>query len=68
MQVLPFDDAAAAVYASLRKQRIRLGTMDLRIAATAISRQMTLVSRNQKDFAKVPGLVLEDWTTPADQS
>lgn len=45
-----------------RAQRIRIGTMDLRIAATAIERGMIVLSRNTVDFSQVPGIRLEDWT------
>ena len=61
--VLPFDSAAATVVDSLRAQRFRLGTMDLRIASIALSRNLVLLTRNIRDFGKVPGLVTEDWTT-----
>jgi tRNA(fMet)-specific endonuclease VapC len=60
--VLPFDAAATAVYFGLVAQRIRVGTMDLRIAAIALSRNLTLLTRNAVDFRRVPGLVIEDWT------
>jgi len=60
--VLPFDAAAAAVFEGLIAQRIRVGTMDLRIAAIALSREMVLVTRNASDFRKVLGLRIEDWT------
>jgi len=63
MQVLPFDDGAAAQFESLRRQRVRIGTMDLRISAIAIARTFTVLSRNLVDFQKVPGLKVEDWTT-----
>jgi tRNA(fMet)-specific endonuclease VapC len=62
VQVLPFDAAAAAIYDGLRAQRVRIATMDLRIAATALSRGLILLTRNVRDFGKVPGLVTEDWT------
>jgi tRNA(fMet)-specific endonuclease VapC len=61
-QVLPFDAAVAAHLNALRAQRVRIGTMDLRIAAIALSRNMTVLTRNVRDFRKVPGLVVEDWT------
>jgi tRNA(fMet)-specific endonuclease VapC len=64
MQVLPFDAAAAIVFDQLRSQRIRIGTMDLRVAAIAIGNDLTIVTRNFVDFAKVPGLRVEDWTIP----
>ena len=61
-QVLPFSIAAAEIYDDLRKQRIRVGTMDLRIAAIAIANQMTVLTRNSVDFDRVPSLSSEDWT------
>ncbi|HUE73981.1 MAG TPA: type II toxin-antitoxin system VapC family toxin [Pirellulaceae bacterium] len=63
-QVLPFDDAAADVFQSLRRQKLRIGTMDLRIAAVAIAKQLTVLTRNVADFGAVPGLTIEDWTAP----
>jgi tRNA(fMet)-specific endonuclease VapC len=61
-QVLPFDDAAAVEFARLRGQGVRIGTMDLRIASVALSRSMTLLSRNASDFQQVPALNIQDWT------
>jgi tRNA(fMet)-specific endonuclease VapC len=60
--VLPFDLAAVSIYEDLRTQRVRIATMDLRIAAIALSRSLILSTRNTRDFSKVPGLVTEDWT------
>jgi len=64
MQVAPFDDAAAAVFDDLKSQRIRVATMDLRIAAIALSNNYTLLTRNFSDFARIPGLQFDDWTVP----
>jgi tRNA(fMet)-specific endonuclease VapC len=60
--VVPFDRHAAMEYEQLRLQKIRIGTPDLRIAAIALSRGATLISRNLHDFRKVSGLRVEDWT------
>src|SRR2546423_14768142 len=61
-QVLPFDHAAAKEFLTLRKQNVRIGTMDLRIAAIASAHSMIVLTRNVRDFEKVPGLEVEDWT------
>jgi tRNA(fMet)-specific endonuclease VapC len=60
--VLPFDDAAAMVFAALVAQRLRVRTMDLRIAAVALARGLVVLTRNASDFGRVPGLEIEDWT------
>jgi len=60
--VLAFDDAVSAVFDRLVAQRVRIATMDLRIASIALSQGLTLLTRNKQDFAKVPGLAIEDWT------
>jgi len=60
--VLDFDREAADVYQQLRRSRIRIGTMDLKIAAIVIALDATLLTRNRRDFEKVPGLKYADWT------
>ncbi len=61
MIVLDFDEKAAEVFQDLQKQRLRIGTMDLKIAAIAIANNATLLSRNLKDFGKILTLQVEDW-------
>jgi tRNA(fMet)-specific endonuclease VapC len=61
--VIGFDDLAATTFQDFKSRKIKLATMDLRIAAIAITKQVILLTRNRKDFAKVPGLTIEDWTT-----
>jgi tRNA(fMet)-specific endonuclease VapC len=60
--VLPFNVPSAAVFDGLRAQKIRVSTMDLRIASIALAHGMTLLTRNVSDFQKVPGLITENWT------
>jgi tRNA(fMet)-specific endonuclease VapC len=60
-QVLPWDAAAADILQELRKQRIRFGTMGLKIAIIVLAHDATLLSRNLRDFQQVPGLRVEDW-------
>lgn len=60
--MLPFEDAVANCLDNLIRQRIRIGTMDLRIAATALAHNLIVVTRNTSDFGRVPGLIIEDWT------
>ncbi len=62
--VVDFDQPAASIYQDLLKSRIRIGTMDLRIAAIAKANQATLLTRNLADFRKVPSLRVEDWSLP----
>lgn len=59
--VLKWTNESADVYVGLVRQRLRVKTMDLKIAAIAIQNDATLLSRNLKDFVRVPGLVVEDW-------
>jgi tRNA(fMet)-specific endonuclease VapC len=58
--VLPFDEAAARAYAQLRFKRARF---DRLLAAHALSLGATVISNNEADFADVPGLKVENWTT-----
>jgi tRNA(fMet)-specific endonuclease VapC len=60
--VLPFDARAIAIFDEMRDQKVRLATMDLRIAAIALSNNLVLLTRNTRDFSKVPSLIIEDWT------
>lgn len=60
-EIVAFDDAAAAKCAALRKARVRIGTMDLKIAAIAIAHDALLLTANARDFAMVKGLRFENW-------
>lgn len=62
---LPFDDKAALklgdIRAQLAKQGTPIGPYDMQIAAIALAHGLTVVTHNTREFARVPGLVLEDW-------
>jgi tRNA(fMet)-specific endonuclease VapC len=62
IRVVDFDAAAATQFQHLRKQRLRVGTMDLKIAAIVLASNATLLTRNFVDFRKVSGLQFDDWT------
>jgi tRNA(fMet)-specific endonuclease VapC len=64
-RVLPFDERAAQYVQQFQQQRIRVGTRDLRIAAIALANRCTIVTRNRRDFERVPGLPVEDWSVAA---
>jgi tRNA(fMet)-specific endonuclease VapC len=62
MNLLDFDHRALTHYQNLKKQKIRIGSQDLKIAAIALTHQMILVTRNTQDFCQTPNLTLENWT------
>jgi tRNA(fMet)-specific endonuclease VapC len=61
-RILSFTDAADKLAEAFRKSKIRVGTRDLRIAAICIVHGATLVTRNARDYALIPGLTLDVWT------
>lgn len=64
-EILPLDSTVAASYAvvraKLQKTGTQIGPNDLWIAAHALSKGMTLVTNNTREFKRVPGLKLENW-------
>jgi tRNA(fMet)-specific endonuclease VapC len=62
-QVVLFDDAVATEFDHLReiKGLKKIGRTDMLIASIAMANKSTLVTRNTKDFQKVPGLHIENW-------
>ncbi len=65
-EVLPFDLSAAEEYGKIRsfleKKGIVIGAYDLQIAAHAKSINAALVTNNLKEFSRIEGLKIEDWT------
>jgi tRNA(fMet)-specific endonuclease VapC len=62
VQILSFSEAAIDRYEELRAQKLNLGKMDLRIAAIVLERDALLITRNIRDFSRVAGLRIEDWS------
>jgi len=62
-QILQYDVAAQAIYRALKTQRLRVGTQDLRIASIVLANRGILLTRNLRDFEKVPGLLIQDWSS-----
>ena len=66
LEVAIFDPEAAAAYGRVRADLERIGTpigpLDALIAAHAVSLGITLVTNNTREFSRVPGLEVEDWT------
>lgn len=75
LEVLPFDDNVAGHFGQIRAELERAGTpigaydmmsaYDMMIAAQARSRGLTVVTNNTREFARVPGLVVENWVDSA---
>lgn len=55
-------EAALDRFDQLVRLKLNVGRMDLRIAAVALELGATVVTNNARDFARVPGLLWEDWT------
>jgi tRNA(fMet)-specific endonuclease VapC len=66
LTIVPFDAEAAAAYGGLRAELERrgrpIGPMDLLISAQALALDLVLVTNNEREFKRVPGLRLENWT------
>jgi tRNA(fMet)-specific endonuclease VapC len=60
--IVPFDAVCEQRFQQLRASLPRLGTQDLKIAAVALIHNLILLTRNRRDFGRVPGLTLDDWS------
>lgn len=67
LEVLPYDEEAALAYgiirSTLEKAGTPIGSMNMLIAAHAVSLGVTLVTNNIREFVRVPKLTIIDWTS-----
>lgn len=57
-----FDPSSEQRFQELKTLRLKVGSQDLRIAAIALANDMVVLTRNIKDFGRIPDLTIEDWT------
>jgi len=66
LTILDYDEKTSKVYGKIRSELEKkgniIGSMDLLISAHALSEELTLVTNNVKEFKRVKGLSLENWT------
>lgn len=60
-QILPFDHDALENFERVKSARLKMSTLDMKIAGIALAYDATLLSRNLRDFRQVPGLRVESW-------
>jgi tRNA(fMet)-specific endonuclease VapC len=65
LEVADFDQSAAVIYGEIRayleNKETLIGSMDMLIAAHALSLRVTPVTNNTREFKRVPSLKIEDW-------
>lgn len=59
--ILPWEPGSADHFLRLRREGLRIGTLDLKIACIVLAHDATVLTRNTGDFAQVPGLRIENW-------
>ena len=67
LEILPYDDAAAACYGPMRAfletQGTPIGPLDMLIAAHASALDCVLVTNNEREFSRLPDLAVENWVS-----
>ena len=62
LDILDYSFQANEFFQNFRRAGIRIGTQDLRIASIALAHEGILLTRNLRDFEKVSGLSIQDWS------
>jgi tRNA(fMet)-specific endonuclease VapC len=60
--LVPYDQGGENHFQHLRPLRLKVGTQDLKIAALALANNLVLLTRNRRDFGRIPGLRIDDWS------
>jgi tRNA(fMet)-specific endonuclease VapC len=63
LQILTYSVPAIERFGRLLAMKLNVGKKDLRIAAIALEAGATVVTRNERDFRRVPGLAVENWAS-----
>jgi len=65
LEILPYGDEAAQYYGDLRahleKQGTPIGSLDMLIAAHALSLACTLITNSEREFIRIPNLIIDSW-------
>ena len=59
--ILPWRAESADLFLNFRRQGVRIGSLDLKIACIALAHNATLLTRNSNDFGRAPELRIENW-------
>ena len=66
-EIIPYSQSASKYYGEIRSrlenQGNVIGPLDLLIAANALSKNLTLVTNNEKEFKRIKSLKVENWVT-----
>ncbi len=60
--IISYESVSDAHFQRLDTMRLRIGTLDVRIGAVALAHGLTVLTRNKRDFGKIPGLRFADWS------
>jgi tRNA(fMet)-specific endonuclease VapC len=60
--LVPYSQASENRFQQLRSLRLKVGTQDLKIAAIALANNVVLLTLNRRDFGRIPGLRIDDWS------
>ncbi len=62
LNILDYTEQADNLFEQFRKEKVRIGTQDLRIASITLANNATLITRNNVDFNQISRLKVEDWS------